>query len=125
MAVRSVRSVRTKENPMNMEDLLRKAIAAEAKATRRKSKDVARVWALTYAEAAVALFVKDGFCENRARGIARAEEQHVVGLVSHGSGPWLARRLDQLHDRRFRVFVFDAVQPVRRVERGLSHIVRL
>ena len=41
---------------MNMEDLLRKAIAAEAKATRRKSKDVARVWALTYAEAAVVLF---------------------------------------------------------------------
>jgi hypothetical protein len=56
MAVSSVRSVRTKENPMNIEDLLRKAIAAEAKASRKNSKDIARVWALTYADAAVALF---------------------------------------------------------------------
>ena len=35
---------------MNIEELLRKAIAAEAKASRKNSKDIARVWALTYAD---------------------------------------------------------------------------
>ncbi|GAB1423125.1 hypothetical protein MASR2M16_03590 [Thauera terpenica] len=41
---------------MNIEELLRKAIAAEAKATKRSPGAVAKVWALTYADTAVALF---------------------------------------------------------------------
>jgi len=41
---------------MNIEELLRKAIGAEAKATKRSPGAIAKVWALTYADAAVTLF---------------------------------------------------------------------
>ena len=41
---------------MNIEELLRKAIAAEAKAKKRSPGAIAKVWALTYADAAVTLF---------------------------------------------------------------------
>mgnify|MGYP001420720338 CR=1 FL=1 len=69
---------------MNMEDLFRKAIAAEAKATRRKSKDVARVWALTYAEAAVALFERLRIDSGKARrllDVARAYQSRQADVM--------------------------------------------
>jgi hypothetical protein len=69
---------------MNMEDLLRKAIAAEAKATRRNSKDVAKVWALTYAEAAVALFERLRIDSGKARtllDVARAYHSRQADLM--------------------------------------------
>ena len=69
---------------MNMEDLLRKAIAAEAKATRRKSKDVANVWALTYAEAAVALFERLRIDSGKARrllDVAHAYQSRQADLM--------------------------------------------
>ena len=69
---------------MDMEDLFRKAIAAEAKATRRKSKDVARVWALTYAEAAVALFERLRINSGKARtllDVARAYHSRQADVM--------------------------------------------
>ena len=54
---------------MNIEDLLRNAIAAEAKATRRRTKDVAKVWALVYADAAVALFERLRIESGKARAL--------------------------------------------------------
>lgn len=69
---------------MNIEDLLRKAIAAEAKATRRNSKDVAKVWALTYAEAAVALFERLRIDSGKARAlldVARAYHSRQADLM--------------------------------------------
>lgn len=52
---------------MHIEELLRKAIAAEAKARRTNSKAVARVWALTYADAALALFERLRIESGKAR----------------------------------------------------------
>jgi len=79
---------------MHIEELLRKAIAAEAKATRRKSKDVARVWALTYAEAAVVLFERLRIESVKARtllDVARQPvpqvERPVSGLCQLEKGP--------------------------------------
>lgn len=69
---------------MNIEDLLRKAIAAEAKATRQNSKDVAKVWALTYAEAAVALFERLRIDSGKARAlldVARAYHSRQADLM--------------------------------------------
>lgn len=69
---------------MSMEDLFRKAIAAEARATRRKSKDVARVWALTYAEAAVVLFERLRIDSGQARrllDVARAYQSRQADVM--------------------------------------------
>jgi hypothetical protein len=69
---------------MNIEELLRKAIAAEAKASRKKSKDIARVWALTYADAAVALFERLRIDSGKARtllDVARAYHSRQADLM--------------------------------------------
>ena len=69
---------------MNIEELLRKAIAAEAKVSRKNSKDVARVWALTYAEAAVALFERLRIDSGKARrllDVARAYQSRQADVM--------------------------------------------
>ncbi len=50
-------------------------------------------------EAPAPFLVEDGFGENGTCGVARAQEEHVVGLVGHGRVPWLGRRSVQFHDR--------------------------
>lgn len=112
---------------MNIEELLRKAIAAEAKASRKNSKDVARVWALTYADAAVALFESLWPNNPKARAlldIARAYHSRKAEL-SEFDRAWGAFKRSRSSRYRAAILAHDAILAATDAVRGPLAIERL
>lgn len=112
---------------MHIEDLLRKAIAAEAKATRRNSKDIALVWALTYADAAVALFERLRIDSGKARtllDVARAYHSRKAEL-SEFDRAWGDFKKSRSSRYRAAILAHDAILAATDAVRGPLAIERL
>lgn len=112
---------------MNIEELLRKAIAAEAKASRKNSKDIARVWALTYADAAVALFERLRIDSGKARtllDVARAYHSRQADLMQFERA-WRAFKNSNSGRYRAAILAHDAILAATSAVRGPLAIERL
>lgn len=112
---------------MNIEELLRKAIAAEAKETKRSPGAVVKVWALTYADAAVALFESLWPNNRKARAlldVARAYHSRGAELADFDRA-WGNFKKSRSSRYRAAILAHDAILAATSAVRGPLAIERL